>query len=211
MFRGNHLQNHHLVNIISNKIYCGICGIWKVNKFIFYYIKINNKNARFIIRRIKDSDDTMDGIFYITNDKYKQQFEQYKILRTQQRQNRGHKNRNNNQPFEPILLPELPDKFGQVKMKYKTVNEIEMKFMNMNDSNDSYKGMILEDRNNITFNNIVELTKIESVNKLNKDPNAYACNYKLILKLRDIPKSFIDNITQNHSAKTWVNKKLNKY
>eukprot|EP01083_Nonionella_stella_P313116 1122482_1 len=94
----------------------------------------------------------MEGVFYITNDVYKQQGEQYRMMRAQQRKYNRDRNRHRNggKDFEYVLLPELPDRFGEVRMKYKNANEIEVKFMGGKDDCDSgLKGVILEDRNGI--------------------------------------------------------------
>ena len=156
--------------------YGGICGIWKMQQY----------DIRLTIKRMRNSDDTMEGVFYITNDEYEEEYKQYRIKRKENDSKRWKKKHDEAVNFERAQSPELPDRFGEIHIKYRDVNTVEVKFIETEQKADAEKiifiGKISKDRNNIKLmknkdeNDVVLLSKLKNVDKLNQDPNAFACN-----------------------------------
>lgn len=178
----------------EQSIYSGICGLWKINEYDMQYLsskscrsKINdiNDGKRLTIKRMRNSDDTMEGTFYITNDEYEENYQQYRIQRRENERKRKKNRFNSSMNYQRAESPELPDKFGEVEIMYKDFETVHIEFTDITKDNNEMKnvfvGKISEDRNNIKVTNdkdqvIISLSKLENVTSLNKDPNAFACN-----------------------------------
>ena len=169
-------------------VHSGICGLWRVqqediqllNRFNLSLQTTKRDQCRLRVRRVKESDDSMEGTFYVTNSGYEAALEQFRS----DRRERHH--RNGRSVHHRAESPPLPDVIGTVHIQYDDVSTVKVQWIVTDDDDDDEKvpdpftGTISEDRNLMTFSmdsgSGMTVHRISNVPMLNEDPNSFACN-----------------------------------
>ena len=171
----------------EQSVYSGICGLWKVH---LDHAAKQKKVAdsmrdqyRWRVRRVRDSDDKMEGTLYITNMEYEAALEQFRSDLREQRRDRS-------ESAQRAQSPPIPSVLAMGHLQYHSVNVVNVEWLESAGTSSldnevgkvsgRWSGEIAKDRNSIAFSlengmRMMTMSRISNVSMANQDPNAFAC------------------------------------